>query len=185
LAKQSKKSGGSSLQQQLRQAGLMTEKQLRRAGKDQQRQDIQLRKGQTVDQDKAAALKSRSDKAEKDRELNRQREAVEQAKSVQGQIRQLILMNRQERGGDVPYKFVENKKIKQIYVSEIHQTQLNNGQLAIVKSAEEYELVPAVVARKIMERSEDCVLYLYDKSDVQVDEDDYYKDYKIPDDLTW
>jgi uncharacterized protein YaiL (DUF2058 family) len=185
LAKQSKKRGGSSLQQQLREAGLMTEKQLRRAAKDQQRQDIQRHKGQFVDEDKAAALKVRADKAEKDRQLNLERERAEQAKSVQGQIRQLIRMNRQERGGDVAYKFVDNEKVKQIHVSEIHQTQLNNGQLAIVKSADDYELVPAVVARKIMERSEDSVLYLYDKSDQEVEEDDYYKDHKIPDDLTW
>ena len=46
-------------------------------------------------------------------------------------------------------------------------------------------MVPATVARKIMERSQGSVLYLYEKNDRQDEEDDYYKDYKIPDDLTW
>jgi len=184
MAKQSKKSGGS-LQEQLRQAGLVTEKQLRRANKQQNRQDIQSRKGQFIDEDKVAALKTRTDKADSDRQLNRQREQAEQAKSLQAQIKQLIEMNRIPRDGDINYKFVEDKKIRQIYVSEIHQTHLNNGQLAIVKMEDSFELVPAAVARKIMARSEESVLYLYEDNGPQDEEDDYYKDYKIPDDLTW
>ncbi len=185
MAKQSKKGAGGSLQQQLREAGLMTEKQLRRASKEQHRQDIQRRKGQYVDEDKAAALKSRADKADRDRQLNRQREQAAKAESVQAQIRELIRMNRQPREGDIPYNFTDDKKVKQIYVSEIHRTQLNSGRLAIVRWEDSYELVPVAVARKIMARSEESVLYLYEQSDRQDEEDDYYKDYKIPDDLTW
>lgn len=185
MAKQSKKGAGGSLQEQLRQAGLVTEKQLRRANKQKNRQDIQSRKGQFIDADKVAARKSKADKAAADRQLNLQREQAAQARSVQSQIKQLIQMNSQPRQGDITYKFVENKKIKQIYVSQVHQTQLNNGQLAIVRSEDDYALVPAAVARKIMQRSDESVLFLYEKSDRQDEEDDYYKDYKIPDDLTW
>lgn len=185
MAKQSKKGGGGSLQQQLRQAGLMTEKQLRRSSKQHHRQDIQRSKGQSIDADRAAALKTRADKADQDRQLNRQIEQSAKTKSVESQIRDLIRMNRQPREGDIPYHYVDGKKVKQIYVSEIQQTQLNSGDLAIVKSADSYELVPVAVARKIMDRSEESVLYLDEKSHRQDEEDEYYKDYKIPDDLTW
>jgi|TARA_B100001964_G_scaffold243932_1_gene323505 hypothetical protein len=185
LAKRSKKGVGGSLQQQLHQAGLITGKQLQRSSKQQQRQDIQRRKGQSIDADKAVALKTRADKAEQDRQLNRQLEQSAQARSVQSQIRDLIRMNRQPREGDIAYRYVDGKKVKQMYVSETHQAQLNSGQLAIVRSADKDELVPSAVARKIMERSKESVLYLYDKNDRQEEEDDYYKDYKIPDDLTW
>jgi len=185
LAKRSKKGVGGSLQQQLHQAGLITGNQLQRSSKQQQRQDIQRRKGQSIDADKAVALKTRADKAEQDRQLNRQLEQSAQARSVQSQIRDLIRMNRQPREGDIAYRYVDGKKVKQMYVSETHQAQLNSGQLAIVRSADKDELVPSAVARKIMERSKESVLYLYDKNDRQEEEDDYYKDYKIPDDLTW
>ncbi len=181
----SKKRAGGSLQQQLRQAGLITDKQLRRSSKQHHRQDIQRHKGQSIDAEKAAALKSRAEKAEEDRKLNRQLEESAKARSVQSQIKDLIQMNRQPREGDIPYQYVDGKKVKRIYISAVHQAQLNDGRLAIVKSADGCELVPATVARKIMERSQGSVLYLYEKNDRQDEEDDYYKDYKIPDDLTW
>lgn len=184
MAKQSKKGAGGSLQQQLRQAGLMTEKQLRRTSKLHHRQDMQRSKGHSTDADKAAALKTQADKADKDRRLNQQIEQSAKAKSVESQIRDLIRMNRQPREGDIPYHYVDGKKVKQIHVSEIQQTQLNSGRLAIVKSADSYELVPVAVARKIMDRCEESVLYLYETSNRQDEEDDY-KDYKIPDDLSW
>ena len=45
--------------------------------------------------------------------------------------------------------------------------------------------MPEKVARKIMARRDDVVLYLYDRDQDLVDEDDPYKDFKIPDDLEW
>ena len=45
--------------------------------------------------------------------------------------------------------------------------------------------MPEVVARKIEARSAETVLFLHDRSNEIVDEDDPYKDYPIPDDLEW
>ena len=98
-------------------------------------------------------------------------------------------MNSQRQDGDEAYNFKHGKQIKRIYISQSNKTQLNKGVLAIVKSGESYELVPEQVARKIMARipasKDEWVLYLYHRSTEVIDEDDPYKDFKIPDDLDW
>ena len=45
-----------------------------------------------------------------------------------------------------------------------------------------YDLVPEVVARKLEARSSESVLFLHDRTKESIDEDDPYKDFKIPDD---
>ena len=46
-------------------------------------------------------------------------------------------------------------------------------------------MLPEQVARRIMARKDDVVLYLYERDKDAVDEDDPYKDFQIPDDLEW
>ena len=65
------------------------------------------------------------------------------------------------------------------------QEQIIRGVLAVVKLGEGYELVPRIVADKIAQRDEHAVVVANTKSGQQVDEDDPYKDYVIPDDLMW
>ena len=98
-------------------------------------------------------------------------------------------MNKQREQGDIEYNFTEANKIKKIYVSQQNKTQLNKGYLAIVRFEDGYQLVPEQVARKIQKRLPDQqsqhVLYLYDREQDVVDDDDPYKDFQIPDDLEW
>ncbi|WP_372747330.1 DUF2058 domain-containing protein [Litorivivens sp.] len=179
----------SSLQEQLLKAGIVDEKKAKQAKKEKRKAAKQA-KGQTqVDESKAAALQARAEKAERDRELNRQRQAAAERKAVQAQIDQLITTNSiDRRGGEVAYQFVDNKKIKKLLVTDAIQAQLTRGQIAIVALQGRYELVPAAVAEKIRQRDESRVLVLHDRSAESaemVDEDDPYADYQIPDDLMW
>lgn len=184
MSKKQKK-GGLSLQEQLRNAGLVTEKQLRSARKGSHKKEMELKRGHGIDQDKLAAQRAQAEKAVSDRERNLERDKQAEVRSVMAQVKQLIELNCQLEPGDIPYNFVEQKKVKKIYVSEANKLQLNRGNLAIVKAGDSYELVPEKVARKLMARTEDVVLYLYDRKQDLVDEDDPYKDFKIPDDLDW
>ena len=93
--------------------------------------------------------------------------------------------NSQREQGDVAYNFTDGKRVKRIHISETNRQQLNKGHLAIVRLGDAYDLVPEPVARKIMERSEADVLYLADRSQDVVDEDDPYKDFRIADALDW
>ena len=173
------------MQDQLRKAGLVTEKQLRRAQKGKHKKDMELKHGHVVDEDKVTAQRVRAEKAARDRQQNLARDQQAEIRSVMAQIRQLIELNSKLESGDVPYNFVEQKKVKKIYVSEHNKRELNSGYLAIVKDSDSYDLVPEKVARKIMARRDDVVLYLYDRDQDLVYEDDPYKDFKIPDDLEW
>ena len=93
------------------------------------------------------------------------------------------------KDGDIAYRFTDGKHIKTQYVSARLQSQLVNGVLAIVKFPADgdavYALVPRAVASKIAERDETLVVALNDPAAEQVDEDDPYADFKVPDDLMW
>jgi len=184
-----KNKGGGSLQEQLKQAGLVTDKQLKKAQKNMHRQQMRVRHGVEVDESKLAAEKALADKQTKDKQENWQLLEKAQARALQAQVRQLIDMNRQREKGDVAYNFTEDKKVKKIYISANNKKQINQGFLAIVKYDDDYQLVPEGVARKIMQRLPDrfgeVVIYLFEKLEVEVDEDDPYKDFPIPDDLDW
>jgi len=58
--------------------------------------------------------------------------------------------------------------------------------LAIAKLSNDYKLVPKAIAEKINLRSTDFIIILNDKVESEeIDEDDPYADYQIPDDLMW
>jgi uncharacterized protein YaiL (DUF2058 family) len=179
----------SSLQDQLLKAGLVDKKKANKASKEKRKsQKLQNKsKAVVVDETKAAAVKARVEKTERDKQLNEDRKAAAEIKAIAAQIKQLIEMNRQSKGGGddaVGYNFTDGKHIKKIYVSALAQKQLANGRLAIAKLGEEYEIVPAVVADKIKQRDESVVLS-QQAVNTEVDEDDPYADYQIPDDLMW
>ncbi|MBT4162871.1 MAG: DUF2058 domain-containing protein [Gammaproteobacteria bacterium] len=180
-----KKKSLGSLRDQLKEAGLVTAKQVRKAEKGALRTDLRIKKGIEVDEAKQEVDAARNKKLAEDRQRNESLNQAAKEKALLAQVKQLVASNTQRQGGEVAYNFTDQKKIKKIYISEENKTQLNKGYLAIIKVGEEYDLVPEVVARKIEARSAESVLFLYDRSNEVVDEDDPYKDYPIPDDLEW
>ncbi len=179
-----------SLQDQLLKAGLIDAKKAKQANKEKRKETNIARRSneEVVDEIKQSAEQSRQDKAERDRELNRQRDSELQQKAIAAQIKQLIENHRQSKGAgenDVEYNFTHGKLIKKIRVSKTVQEQIIRGVLAVVKLGEGYELVPRIVADKIVQRDESAVVVANTKSTEQVEEDDPYKDYVIPDDLMW
>jgi len=176
--------GGSSLQDQLRKVGLVSEKQLRKAQNGLHRKDVREKHGE-VDSSKLEAKQVLEEKLASDRQKNEAKNQVARVRALAAQIKQLIEMNSQREMGEVAYKFADQGVIKNVYVSAQNKIQLNQGYLAIVKNADGYDMVPEQVARRIMSRKEGVVLYLYKRDKDAVDEDDPYKDFKIPDDLEW
>src|SRR5690606_155391 len=125
-------------------------------------------------------------KAERDRQLNLQRQQESEKKAIKAQIRQLVATNSLDRSrGETSYQFVDGKKIKKIFVNDAMVDQLSRGRLAIICVDETYEIVPDMVARKIMERDEQAVIVLHDRKTDDQGEDDPYAGYEIPDDLMW
>ena len=81
----------------------------------------------------------------------------------------------------------DNNVIKRMYVDQLTQNRISSGKLAIVKFQGGYEIVPVQVADKISQRDENAVVYRADTlvEEQSSEEDDWYADYQIPDDLSW
>lgn len=177
-----------SLQDQLLKAGLADAKKAKKINKDKKKQDKVQRKSkvEVVDETKQQVQQARQEKVERDRQLNDQKKAEADKKAIAAQVRQLIDVNRIARdGAEISYNFTDNNKIKKIRVNAVMQDQLSRGRLAIVSLQGSYDLVPAAVADKISQRMPECVIVCNDGAAEDIDEDDPYADYKIPDDLMW
>ncbi len=173
---------GGSLKDQLLKAGLVNKQQVKKAAHEQRKarnQPAPAPRGDDIAQRQAQ-------KAERDRELNRQRQEEAERKALAAQIKQLIEANRVEKWeGDRPYHFTDGSKVRRIYVSsEIHE-QLVRGTLAIAKLAGRHHLVGRDAAEKIHERDPARVI-LPSAAEEQIPEsDDPYAAYQVPDDLIW
>lgn len=188
----SEKKMAKSLQEQLMGSGLVDKKQAKAIQKEKRDKRKQTPKGQlAVDKEKneQELERLRQEKIEKDKALNKQRLEELEKKAIQAQVKQLLQSNEVKREkGDVPFQFSDNKKIKKIYVSELQFKHLSKGLLSIGSVNNEYVLVPAGVAKKIMERDTGAVVYYFDKQTTELNElpeDDPYKGFEIPDDLMW
>lgn len=176
-----------SLQDQLLKAGLADEKKAKAVKNEKRKKRKQQPKGAVeVNETELRARQAREEKAEKDRQLNLERQKEADKKAIRAQIRQLIDTNRVDRaGGETAYQFVHDKKIKKIYVTDTVADQLARGRLAVVLLNDSYEVVAEGVARKIMERDESAVIALHERDADDQGDDDPYAGYEIPDDLMW
>ena len=176
-----------SLQEQFLKAGLVDKKKVKQANQEKsQQKKVERRTGtQTVDEVRLAALETQRKNAERARELNAQRDAAATQKAIMAQIVQMVQQSRQSKGkGDIAYNFTHDNKIKRIYVSAAIQANLIAGRLVIVCQGENSELVPKVIADKIAERDPSLVVRV-NKTSAEIDADDPYAAFQIPDDLMW
>ena len=176
-----------SLQDQFLKVGLVDKNKAKLANQDKSKQKkVERRTGtQGVDEARLAALETQRKNAERARELNAQRDAAATQKAILAQIVQLVNKNRQGKGaGDIAYNFTHDKKIERIYVSATVQGHLMAGRLVIVCQGGATELVPRIIADKIAERDATLVVRV-NKTSTEVDADDPYAAFQIPDDLMW
>ncbi len=176
-----------SLQEQFLKAGLVDKNKVKQANQDKNKQKkVERQTGtQSVDEARLAALETQRKNAERAREHNAQRDAAATQKAIVAQIAQMVQKNRQNKGaGDIAYNFTHDKKIERLYVSAAVQAHLMAGRLVIVCLGGATELVPRVIADKIAERDASLVVRV-NKTSTEIDADDPYAAFQIPDDLMW
>ncbi|MCY0963647.1 DUF2058 domain-containing protein [Parathalassolituus penaei] len=180
------------LQEQLLSMGLVNQKKAKKNAKELKRNEHLKRtgKGEELEDTKAAAEAALKAKTERDRELNRQKEAEAQQKAIAAQIRQLIETNASNSKGEIKYNFVDGKKVKSLYVNQAVWDRLSRGQLAIIAydgpaTDSGYRVIPLPVADKIRQRAPEHFILIAESQGEQLDEDDPYAAYQIPDDLMW
>jgi hypothetical protein len=186
-----------SLQDQLLKAGLVDEKKAKKVKQAQRKQKkVALKNNQSLESEAAKAAKQAAiDNAESSRQLNKQKEAEAEKKAIAAQIKQLIQNNKLKRNrADLAYNFEFNNSFKKIYVLAEQQNLLSRGKLAIVHlqdaAEESFEVVPSIIAEKIAERDPANVILIHDngskdQQNTCSEEEEWYADYEIPDDLMW
>lgn len=181
-----------SLQDQLLKAGLTTKQKTRQANVDKRKKNKQKRSGvqhgaslqEQVQQDLA---KAKTDKQTKDNALNERKKQLLADKEQVLRIKQ-ILTHHQIKNvvGDNEYNYTFGTIIKKLPLDAVTHKALVNGRLALCGLDDVTYLVTRETAEKLSELDERVVLVQNDKAlDEQVEEDDPYADYQIPDDLMW
>jgi uncharacterized protein YaiL (DUF2058 family) len=177
------------LQEQLLSMGLTDKKKAKQAEKQKKKNVKEARNGaEVIDEAKVLADKAKQDKLARDKVLNAEKKAAAEEKAIGAQIKQLIKMNTISVNGDVAYNFTAGTKIKKIYVNDDIQYRLSRGRLAITSPEQDnktFVVIPLGVAEKIRQRDQDCFIYIAESQSDEVEEDDPYADYQIPDDLMW
>ena len=168
-------------------AGLVNKTRLNEAKKSKQKQQKQKQKQkiEVIDEAAVAARQAADEKAARDRELNRRQKEEATRRAIQAQVRQLIEMNRLPRDdGELGYNFQDGTVVRKIFVTEAVRDKLARGLLAIARLDTGYEVIPAVVAEKILLRDADCIVSQA-SSQLEEGEEDPYAEYQVPDDLMW
>lgn len=173
------------LQAQLLKAGLVDNKKAKKLSKQAQHEH---RTGQSNEAElKANIEKAQQDKLQKDQSLNQEKQKILEQKALVASIVQMIKQHKiKDSDGEISYQFIDNNKIKKVYISQQVYNALVSGSLVVAKDQESYAYLPKPLADKINQKMEGFILVNNsEKNDETTEENDPYADYVIPDDLMW
>ncbi len=134
------------------------------------------------------ATRQRQDRAkqhadQKAEQANKEAAEAAQRKATKAKIKSLIDDSRiEEIKGESVYRFILGKRIRELHVSEAIRKKLNDGTVVITRLNGKTEIVPADTAKAIEAINPDWAIV---RPSSDIDEDDEYSDYKVPDDLQW
>jgi uncharacterized protein YaiL (DUF2058 family) len=146
---------------------------------------------QAPDEIALAAERARNEKAERDRALAAERKAQVQAAEMRAQARQIIQDKKVPGLGESEYKFTADGAIRTVLVSDDQRTKLATGALLIVRLGERYELLPRAAGDKVRERDAGAIVLDHglepgtERAAATSEDDAYYAQFKVPDDLVW
>ncbi|TXJ08925.1 MAG: DUF2058 domain-containing protein [Acinetobacter sp.] len=174
------------LQAQLLKAGLVDAKQAKKAGK-------QVQHAKKTGQDQHAELqaelaKAQQEKQTKDQQLNQAKQQQLEEKTLKANIIQMIKQYRIEQtSGDIAYQFIDDNKIKKLYVNQSIYNAIVAGSLMIARlELDAYAFIPQALAERIEQKMQGYIIGMQKQQDDQTtDEEDPYAAYVIPDDLMW
>lgn len=177
-----------SLQDQLLKAGLANKQSAKQARSEKRKKNKAVRKNQaqadTSLQDKINQEKAQQ--AQKDLEKNQAIKAQLDKKSELGKVKQMIeQLHIKDYEGELEYNYVYQGKVKKLLLNEINHNALVKGRLSICAFDGAIYLLPSIAAQKIALVDESYILLMNDNEPVEVDEDDPYAEFQIPDDLMW
>ena len=179
-----------SLQEQLLKAGLVKKSKVSEVAREQHKaKHAKAASGPSEIQ--LEAERARLEKVERDRALEAERKAQARAAELRAQARQIINDRKVPRSGESEYRFVVDGSIRTLLVNDDLRKKLSSGVLVIARIDDRFELLPRVAADKVRER--DAAMIVLDhgqdtgsEPETATSEDDaYYAQFKVPDDLMW
>ncbi|MGA9697766.1 MULTISPECIES: DUF2058 domain-containing protein [Acinetobacter] len=173
------------LQAQLLKAGLVDNKKAKKLSKQAVHEQ---RTGQSNEAElKAKIAQDKQEKLAKDQALDLEKKRLLQGKELKAAIIQMINQHKiRDIDGEVSYQFIDESKIKKIYLNQQIYNALVSGSLVIAKESESYAVLPKALADRINDKMEGFIIVNNSEKNEQItDEEDPYAAYVIPDDLMW
>ena len=125
-----------------------------------------------------------AEKAAKDKALEAERKAVREKAERLAQARDIIKnQGVLAKGDDKKYRFTHGKKIKEFWVASADFERLAKGLVGAVQLDKRWYLIEPEAYQQIAQRAPDLVMFMAEPE--QVDPDDPYAGFQIPDDLDW
>jgi uncharacterized protein YaiL (DUF2058 family) len=174
------------LQEQLLKAGLVKKSKVAQVAREQSRQK-NGKAPPTPTEEQLQFQRLQAERAERDRAIAAERNAQTKLAELRAQARQIIDVNKLKREGELDYRFTDGDRIKSILVTPALRTQLASGSLVIARLADDYALIPRAAAEKIYERDASMIVLDHARTETSGSEDDdeFYKQFQVPDDLVW
>ena len=175
------------LQEQLLKAGLVNKAKAAQVVREQAKKH-QGKAPAAPSAEELEARRLQAEKAERDRALAAERNAQVRISEQHAQIRQIVEAHKVKREGEIAYRFTDGDKIRDVLVNEALRAQLASGTLVIVRHDQGYELLPRIAADKVHAR--DAAMIVLDHGRAEAGngndaDDEYYKQFQVPDDLVW
>lgn len=137
------------------------------------------------------AERTRQGKAERDRALEASRKVEGRVDELRAQARQIIQDKKVSRTGDSEYRFTANGAIRTLLVNDDLRRKLAAGALVIVRLGDSYELLPRAAGDKVRDRDASRVVLDHGQAAGtgtaagSAEDDAYYAQFQVPDDLVW
>ncbi|KRG59849.1 DUF2058 domain-containing protein [Stenotrophomonas sp. W1S232] len=137
------------------------------------------------------AEKARLEKVERDRQIAAERNAERRANELRAQARQIIADKKVLAKGEAEYRFNDGEVIRTLLLTEAVRKQVIDAALVIVRDGEGYCLLPRVAAVQVRERAPELIVLdnagrdYVEPSTGNAEDDAYYAQFQVPDDLVW
>ena len=177
-----------SLQEQLLKAGLGDEKKAKKIRKEKNKKNKAVRKNQqTADTSLQDDIKAQKEaQAQLDADRNKVIQEKIELKSEHGKVKQMIQQRHiTDVAGELSFNYVLDNKVKTLSVDQPSYNALTKGQIGLCVLEGKSYVMPGISIDKIRAVDEAYVLVLNENTSTEVEEDDPYADFQIPDDLMW
>lgn len=178
------------LQEQLLKAGLVKKSKVAEVAREQ----VKARHAKTPAEPggiQQEAERARAEKAERDRALEAARKAQARVAELRAQARQIVQDRSLPRSGDAEYRFTADGAIRSVLVDDDQRRKLSSGALVIARLDDRYALLPRLAADKVRERDAGMIVLDHGQpadasaASATSEDDAYYAQFQVPDDLVW